>query len=333
MSRWEHSLYIGPRACRECGEYFLRSDYIEENVYDCCSACKAQQLWSPTATAYRAIQGDENVLEEGFRPANSHANVCEEYHVLHGSDVDTQFISFTYKLECAVYFSVKGFIERDEVARVAVVELPFGKFDEVAPVLRDRTAKNYAKVFEEFLATEKDTEYIRVEKLLHLTDISRGEFEDSLGNFRDFMAAYQRSELQDQIRSAIGRTKLNCTLDLVGLRHYRSGHDNIVTRTRLELDDSNMFDPNNAVRVEGTVDDRLWFTLGYLSREHASVVRCILPKAQNRDTTLNLPDLTLTYETKLDLQFEFSEFDQAKSSLHMVRDNYGRASFEPEHFL
>mmetsp|Transcript_18249 Transcript_18249/g.39490 ORF Transcript_18249/g.39490 Transcript_18249/m.39490 type:complete len:129 (-) Transcript_18249:520-906(-) len=107
---------------------------------------KAQLLWSPTATAYRAIQGDENVLEEGFRPANSHANVCEEHHVLHGSDVDTQFISFTYKLECAVYFSVKGFIERDEVARVAVVELPFGKFDEVAPVLRDRRAKNYAKV-------------------------------------------------------------------------------------------------------------------------------------------------------------------------------------------
>ncbi|CAB9514733.1 expressed unknown protein [Seminavis robusta] len=333
FTRWD---YIGRdhAFCKECGCYFIQSSQV-----DFCSSCRAEIAWEPTDCAFRALRTDELVLEEGFQPANPNANVSVEQHVLDGSVMDTQFISFTWSLDVAVFFAVKGFLARGNMPRVAVASVPLDRFQDLSDmgILVDWTARNYARVFREFLVTDETKHLVDVEKVLELDPAVCRVFWGHTGSFRDFQSIYETSVLRNKVIKALRTTKLAVEVDLVGLPHYRALRENVNLHfIRLVLENDNPHDQNNAIRVDGcnVLRQEKWHTIGYLSSEHAEEVRMNLALSGNRYRCPRFPDLNPTYETWLEIHFEVhNDCAKAKLRLHGMRDSAGKAWFEPVHII
>lgn len=283
LSRWD---YLGRDRfpCHECGDYFIKSD-PRENEHIMCSQCGdvlREQLVGPFDTVYRALRPEEDVINDGIRPENPDAKFSLEDHILNGSREATQFVSFTWSLEVAMFYAIKGYIEQnDRPARVAVVELPLFRLDTYQYDIeqyaadgwfRDQRARNYARTFQEVCVTYNTV----VEKVLVLPSESMAYFTGHTGRFADFRDHYTSSPLAIRVRNSAQQERtVKVEVDLVDLHHYRASRPRgRLSNIRLFLEDDNVHD-SDAVRVDTMSRDppSEWTCIGHLSPEHAAVIR------------------------------------------------------------
>ena len=222
------------------------------------------------------MRPEEDPQENGLRAQDPQANVTLSEHVEFGSQLESQFISFTDSIEVAAFFA-----SRSEHPRIAIFDAPedvIQYFAHDAIPSYSRTARNFARIFSEYTLTEDEaanklrlTRVLAVDPTLFVHFNSYGR-RDHMSNFRK---RYEGSQLSTMIDEVSNTSYLHVDLDVVGLQHYIVERPNFVTSIRWVFEDDNEID-NQAVRVDGrsTVHDP-WVCVGYLSREHAGIFRFI----------------------------------------------------------
>lgn len=325
--------YLGREycSCSECGDVFIRK---MSSLAVLCSKCKHEICYKPWDHAYqhyRALRSDEDVGSNGLRCKDPDVDSPVGFHVQHGSDKDTQYISTTSSIAVAAFFAVKGFQERNnEIPRIACFDAPYD-IDrcyalDLIPNRSDMvTARNFAGRFQEYVFTEEDARRsLTLNKIIRLDLGLLGEFEGETNSFTAFKEQYTGSDLENWIQSRLDHTLAIVTLDLVGLHDYGTPPGQVLQEIQMVLEGDNEYD-NKAIRVDGRFDN-VWKTIGHLSREHARVCRAYLEASDNLYRRLELPDLQPFYETRLRLGFEIPE-NSKMNLIHHTLDTCGKVYF------